>query len=283
MVENKLTILVKKNEDKIGFLEDSLYSLTLIKEIKFEVVIVSESSTDEELIQLIEKMSNYFTISIYKSKFKNVLDRFNEALTNVENEYALLIDDSTVILPDLNFLIKELKDKKELNLAYGDIKASKLRLKNSEFYTYTKELRRIDTNLNKFDLIFNPVLYLEACLFRTESFNTAEFDKNFHYYQRWKFIKDILLKDNSKILHVEKFVVLVNKLDKDKNFEAEDFSVKEKELIWDEIYTKGISLIGDDLKSLKEKFDRFKDQKVLESSLGIKKEMKNFIKRVIKK
>lgn len=172
-----LSIIVPVYNTPLEYLKECLDSIKNANiRCTYEIIIINDGSTKQEVIDFLNHYQEEHT-RIYHKTNGGLPSARNEAIKYLTGELVLCLDSDDLLLPEINNAIKFLKENKQYDVVYSDIKTF-----GDTDYTIIKG------NFSKFKLLYVGHITSATNLFRSEVLKKVKyFNENLIYAEDWDF------------------------------------------------------------------------------------------------
>lgn len=172
-----LSIIIPVYNTPIKYLKECLESIKNAKiKYSYEIIIVNDGSTNDELISFINSYEEEHSIIIHKEN-GGLSSARNSALKIVKGQFIICLDSDDLLLPEINTAISFLKNHPKYDIIYSDVKV----FGKSNY-------KSIKGNFSKFKLLYITHITSASNLFRSKVLEKVPiFNENLIYAEDWDF------------------------------------------------------------------------------------------------
>lgn len=172
-----LSIIIPVYNTPIDYFKECLESITKSNiKYSYEVILINDGSTNQELIDFLNQYDEPHTQIIHK-KNSGASNTRNIGLENAKGKYILCLDSDDILLSEINYYINYLELHPQYSVAYCD-----WQLFGDENYRYRPG------HFSKFKHIYIGIQPCVCSLFRKDILQKVlPFNINFHTSEDWDF------------------------------------------------------------------------------------------------
>lgn len=167
----KLSIIIPIFNTPLQYVKECLQSIEESNiRYPYEIIIVNDGSSDNELVNFLKNYQSFNTIIINKEN-SGVSASRNIGLNRAKGKYLLCLDSDDKILPAINNAISYLNQNQHIDAIYCDL----------QFFGDTNFLHK-KCEFSKFQLMYvSNMLTPSSTLFRKEMISKVQFNENLSY------------------------------------------------------------------------------------------------------